>query len=213
VGDQELVELMHRYVIKGLSDWCDCYGLEARRDKARDLQLRISESREEAVAVLYRNGEGTAVEFIPVPYLDAPKIEWAFFSPRRERDSTDGWVFDLFLLLEGGGHIGFRLEPADGFENGRHEFSHVQLSWRFGHKQVEPAGALKWLPDSYPAFPLPGYGSLDRFLMLVVALHGFPGGTEVLLRELVQNRPARARELEDRLSGLLSRQENGGSTE
>jgi len=79
----------------------------------------------------------------------------------------------------------------------------VQLSWRFGHRLVEPAGALSWLPDSYPAFPLPGKEPLDRFLMLVVALHGFPGGTHALLREIDPSRPARVREFASRLGGLL----------
>ena len=213
MADQELVELMRRYVRKGVSEWCEDYPLEARRNTERTLKLQIAQSEHDAVTALYRNRRRTGAEFIPMPRLEAPKkIKWAFFAPRRETaDSADGWMFDLFLLLERGRHIGFRLEPADGYEDARHGFSHVQLSWRFGHRQVEPAGALKWLPDSYPAFPLPGSESMDRFLMLLVALHGFPVGTGELLREMDPSRPGWGKGFANRLSGLLGGRGNGGA--
>ena len=203
MADDGLTELMLPYVLRGVNEWCKDYPFEARRDTERTLNLRIAQSDSDAVAALYsRSAE--AVKFIPMPRLGAPKIEWAFFSPRCEApDSADGWVFDLFLLLEQGHHIGFRLEPADECGDARHGFSHAQLSWRFVHKSVEPAGALRWLPDSYPAFPLPGTESTDRFLMLLVALHGFPSGTEQLLREMDPNRPVRVRKFADRVNGLL----------
>ena len=210
--DEELVELMRLYVRKGVRDWRTHYPTHARRDTECTLKLRIAQNDHDAVAVLDGNRKRTGAEFIPMPRLDAPKIEWAFFAPRRKTaDPAAGWVFDLLLLLEQGRHIGFRLESADGYEDARHGFSHVQLSWRFRHRQVEPEAALKWLPDSYPAFPLPGNESTDRFLMLLVALHGFPTGTGELLREMDPGRPAWGKRFADRASRLLGGRGNSGA--
>lgn len=210
-GNDGLLELLQLYVRRGVIEWCEDHTAGERRDTARTVGLPIVESEHEALTALYQNNSDKGIDFIPMPRLDAPKIEWAFFAPRWEtRTSVDGWVFDLFLLLDQDRHLGFRLEPADGYVGGRHEFSHVQLSWRFGHKLVEPAQPLKWLPDSYPAFPLPGTESVDRFLMLLVALHGFPGGVGELLREIDPGRPIRARNLTKRVNGLLGGGRNGG---
>ena len=203
--ESELLELMKSYAIKGVEDWCSTYRESKRNDTARCLGAPIAQSTHDAVAAtLKQSATNGLVEFIPMPTLTDSAIEWAFFSPRRESDdSDDGWVFDLFLLLPGGKHIGFRLEPADRYPNARHGYSHVQLCWRFGHKAVQPASPLHWLPDSYPAFPLPGRESLDRFLILVVSMHGFPGGTPELLRDLQPGRPALAQQYAERLAGLL----------
>ena len=78
----------------------------------------------------------------------------------------------------------------------------MQLSWRFHGKQTEPEKPLKWLPDSYPAFPIPGKCSLDRFLMLVVALHGFPSSIQTLLQR-IELRPLQVKQYFKRVTDLL----------
>ena len=203
-GDGELLRLMQRYASKGVSDWRAYRRDRQRQETASYLGTSIAGSDQEAQAELKKGASGKGVGFIPMPQSEAAGIEWGFFAARREtQDAKDGWVFDLFLLLPEERHIGFRFEPADRYSDARHGFSHVQLSWRFVHRAVEPKLPLKWLPDSYPAFPIPGRESLDRFLMLVVAMHGYPGGTGDLLRDIEPNRATVVQQCTDRLHGLL----------
>ena len=212
--EDPLFNLMRAYSLKGISDWCEDYSMVARRDKAHALQLPIMDNAHQIGQMLNAGGGKEGIQFIPMPRVSVSQIERAFFAPRKKAtDADDSWEFDLFLLLPEGRHLGFRFERADEWKDARHGYSHVQLSWRFGHRCVTPANPLKWLPDSYPAFPVPGKGSLERFLMLVVALHGFPGGSKELFQELDPGRPVRVRQLAARVEDLLGVAGQGGGAE
>ena len=202
--EEQLLQLMRMYAQKGVEDWCAGRSAKARRDEERALGSAIAANTYD-VSQIVSPGRSRRTKFIPMPRIGASQIEWAFFCPWREAaDECNSWAFDLFLSLPKGRHIGFRFEPADVLKDARHGYSHVQLSWRFGHRTVTPANPLKWLPDSYPAFPVPGKGSLERFLMMVVSMHGFPGGTRKLLQDIDPGRPVRVREYTDRVGELLS---------
>ena len=224
VARTDLQELMYQYALKGIQDWKNSEIRKAKSSVQKLLNARIVETDFEASRAVDPVKHKGHEELVPMPKLTTDSIEWAFFTPRREVDDHDGeWMFDLVLLLPDhqppdsqppdsqppdsqppdSRHICFRLEPADQLEGTRHGYSHMQLSWRFHGKQTEPEKPLKWLPDSYPAFPIPGKCSLDRFLMLVVALHGFPSCTQTLLRYLKRERPVKAREFLKRVRVLL----------
>ena len=201
----ELQELMYQYMRKGMRDW---YGSEVREGQSDIEKLLGAEILREDDYLMSRavdpekhRGRETLV---PMPKLTTAQIVWAFFTPRQEAVGKGAeWTFDLVLLLPCNEHICFRLEPADRREDGRHGYGHMQLSWRFHGKRAIPKEPLKWLPDSYPAIPVPGTDSLDRFLMLVVALHGFPSGGEALLTELLRNQPTKIRVFLHRIRTLL----------
>ena len=63
-------------------------------------------------------------------------------------------------------------------------YSHVQFT-RTVLNSVCPFGPT-WLPTNDPAFPTPARDPLEMFLAMVVAVHGFHGGMDTLLREICQ---------------------------
>ena len=198
----ELEKLVCGYALVGADDWRQSRSEDKRRAVEQLLGARIAASRDDAARAVYQRMGGESTDLIPARKLTARNVEWAFFKPRQDRAEAQ-WMFDLVFWLKGHKHICFRLEPADGGENARHGYSHLQLSWRFNGRQSKPQRPLKWLPDSYPAFPIPGKCSSDRFLMLVAALHGFPACTSKVLEGIWAGRPRKGKEYVDRVRGLL----------
>ena len=94
-------------------------------------------------------------------------------------------AFDLFLFVKEQNCLAFRFEPPDK-PNWSHNYPHVQLSRDLLHRTVKPKGIPSWLPDSYPAFPLPSSDPLKMFLSLVTAVHGRHKGFESILVEMFQ---------------------------
>ena len=199
----EIEELMWRYARRGVRDWVQS-GESGRQEKVeKHLGARIVNNEEflEATAAL-TGGLAQVKGLIPVPDLSVGNIKWVFFKPLCTSDGE--LMFDLVFWLPGNKHIGFRLEPAHQYRDGRHKYSHVQLSSRFDDRRIVPADPLDWLPRSYPAFPVPGTHSLDRFLMLVVALHGFPDRTRTVLAEISVGRLGKGQAYVNRVHRLLN---------
>ena len=97
-------------------------------------------------------------------------------------------ALDLVTLADGG-QIAFRFEPGDA--RGRvHGYDHVQLSRSIGRRVAQLPATPEWLPDSYPAFPIPGKCAASRFFSMVVAMHGYPDGVRDVLTEMFSNRDA-----------------------
>ena len=194
---------MRSYALRGVKEWASTMGRGNSHTRAEEiLGARIANNEYLASTAVLAGGREEGSDLIPVPNLSVGNIEWAFFKPLPIDEGAE-LAFDIVLLLPGRKHIGFRLEPAHKDENGRHAYSHVQLSSRFRRRKVVPENPLDWLPKSYPAFPVPGTCSLDRFLMLVVALHGFPSCARTVLRSLCETRPTQFREYFGRVSALL----------
>lgn len=198
----DVEELMRRYALAGVKDWQQSRSEREQRIVERELGAKILVSEHDVGWAVGRERKRQEACLVPARGLTTNDVNWAFFVPRREVKNAE-WMFDLIFWLPEGKHICFRLEPADREDGARHGYSHVQLSWRFNGKQSTPRSPLKWLPDSYPAFPIPGKCSLDRFLMLVVALHGFPACTRTVLDDIWTGRASKGREYFDRVQGLL----------
>lgn len=199
----DLEELVCRYALAGVEEWQRSKSTAARLTAAQLLCTKVAASEHDATQAVYNRKTGENGCLLPARELTASDIEWAFFKPRQDAAEAQ-WMFDVVFWLKDQKHICFRLEPADGGKDARHGYSHVQLSWRFNGKQSVPRKPLRWLPDSYPAFPVPGKCSLDRFLMLVTALHGFPACTSTVLERLWIGRPKKCKEYVDRVRGLLN---------
>ena len=199
----EVEELMRRYALAGVKDWQQSDKRMARESIERQLGAKIAASDHDATRAVDQQRGGRNRYLVPARRLTADNVEWAFFKPRRETVDAE-WMFDVVFWLPNCKHICFRLEPAARNGEARHGYDHVQLSWRFNGKQSVPQEPLKWLPDSYPAFPMPGKCSLDRFLMLVAALHGFPACTRTVLAEIWTGWPRRGQEYVDRVHSLLN---------
>ena len=200
---------MKRYALQGTRDWVESEKSGRKVYVEKLLGARIADTEYlAATAVRAHNVAqskevGDFADLLPVPDISVKNIEWAFFKPRRVAAGAE-LMFDLVFWLPGGRHICFRLEPAHQHENGRHGYSHVQISSRIDGKQLVPEKPLDWLPTSCPAFPVPGTCSLDRFLMLVVALHGFPARTSMVLAEIWTGRLREGQEYVNRVRRLLN---------
>ena len=194
--------LMRQYALHGVRDWGKSKNDRDKTRTERMLGARIAHTEYLAVKAIYPQRPVCQRYFIPTPELSVSNIDWAFFLPRRASADAE-LMFDLVFSLPGSRHIGFRLEPGHRNGGGRHGYGHVQLNSRYDGKEIEPEKPLDWLPNRYPAFPLPGAGSLDRFLMLVVALHGFPNCTQTVLRSVCE-RPMQFRSYFGRAQHLLS---------
>lgn len=115
---------------------------------------------------------------VPMP-CERKGMAGAFFAPVSSSIAEPS--FDLVVMMTKG-NIAFRFEPGD--EDGwAHGYGHVQLSRSIGHRSLTLPGSLDWLPDSYPAFLVPGQCVASRFLAMIVAMHGYPKGTSEILDE------------------------------
>ncbi len=45
----------------------------------------------------------------------------------------------------------------------------------------------QWLPDSYPAFPVPAEDWTEMFIAMITAVHGHQGGVDSLIRDLFED--------------------------
>ena len=45
----------------------------------------------------------------------------------------------------------------------------------------------QWLPDSYPAFPIPAEDWIEMFLAMMTAVHGHRDGIDGLIRDLFKD--------------------------
>ena len=185
----DLFDLMEQYALRGLDDWRNNTGEDLQRRARECLGMAIADTDWE-VRMLIRNAcNGGAIgqqKFIPMPNHRHEGIERCFFLPIREHgDENIKMAFDLFLLVDEENCLAFRFEPADPPEQS-HNYGHVQLSRRLLRRTIEPSGIPSWLPDSYPAFPVPSSDPLKMFLSMATAVHGYAGGIESVLQDLFQ---------------------------
>ena len=203
-------ELMRRYALRGFEEW---KGLDrSLRNAAKGVVGgRIASDAGRVPQVIVG---GTDPAFLPMramPALKKAGYEWCFFLPVAESGQLVALILLLFAVgdseaTEEGKSLAFRFEKGDP-GTGLHEYWHMQ----FTQKVKLPSatgfameGVTHGLPDSWPAFPVPGESWLDVFLVMLTAVHGFPGGVDVVLQDLWQRagRSDGARECMARLRAI-----------
>lgn len=123
----------------------------------------------------------SAPRFLPMarlPALQKAGYVWGAFLPVR----SDGHLDALYLLLpakDAPHSLAFRFEKGD--VGSLHGFWHMQFARKVklaDGSDLSLKGVPEWLPDSWPAFPIPGDSWLDVFLVMLAAVHGFGGADD-----------------------------------
>ena len=205
----ELDTLMLLYARRGINDWNQAGGKKMRRRASQCIGVDIADNEkdvERTIRMDFSKDSSCAehLKFIPMPKFNTKGIERCFFSPiaRRTKDGLN-LSFDLFILVARTDCLAFRFEPSHG-QNSPHSYPHAQLSRELRLKTIRPTVPC-WLPNSYPAFPIPARDPLGMFLSMAVAVHGFRGGVEELIKEMFQEAqyPSQARKYVKRLENML----------
>ena len=205
----ELDTLMVLYARRGIGDWNQAGGKKMRRRASQCIGVDIADNERDAKQTIYtdfsRASSSTGhLKFIPMPKFNMKGIERCFFSPvARRMKGGLRLSFDLFVLVARTDCLAFRFEPSHG-RNSPHSYSHAQLSRELRLKTIKPTVPC-WLPNSYPAFPIPARDPLGMFLAMTVAVHGFRGGMDKLIKEMFQEAqsPGQARKYVEKLEDLL----------
>ena len=131
--------------------------------------------------------------------------------PKKVRGELSSLI--LFILVDRDKNsLAFRLECSS---EGSHGYSHLQLTPKleklgligWGEGDEQGGGLPKWLPDSYPAFPVPAENWTEMFLAMMTAVHGHRGGVDDLIKDILreENRAQDVRKYIDVLDKMLSR--------
>lgn len=174
----DIKKVLRLYAQRGISEWRADAPRHVKRAAENCLGAGIAEKNEEMWQVVH----GNVKHFVPMPKVK--KIDWCFFLPRLPSDPSIIWSFDVVLLRQNN-TLGMRFEPSHGF-GGAHGYSHVQFCRELDKKTIPLSGVPQWLPISYPAIPIPAKDSLEMFLSVGVAMHGYRGGMASLLQEIFQ---------------------------
>lgn len=166
----------------------------------------------EAIEESKRANAGGSPRFFPVPdtcrrwkgkRFDRPRV--SLFALSYPDGVQSHIAFDLISFVSPEEHrycLVFRFEPADELRYS-HGYPHIQFSRSLLRRAVPIGCVPSWLPDGYPAFPLPARDSTEMFLSMAVAVHGFEGGMKQLIEKLFQDRPLDVRKYLKRVEDLL----------
>ena len=184
--DTLLKELVTEYARKGVEDW-KRLPQDLQRAARKYLGNRIIDSEHQFWNQVPKE---TQDSFFPMPRRKEKKNLYCCFFRMRRKTS-----FELFVLVGCQNSLAFRFEPADEGASA-HNYPHMQLCVRFQDLDPPPTGVPNWLPDSYPAFPLPASNPTKLFLAMLTSIHGRSGGVDEILREMFQqaNKTAQWRE-------------------
>ena len=176
-----LIGLMRPYALRGFEDWKERTSKEIQDQARASLQFQIVESEED---VEFQISNPRSTKFLPMPNCRHRGIVRCFFMPRGFLDGDQrNLAFYLFLMIRESNNLSFRIEPADQSDHA-HNYAHIQFCTKIiGRDTLSPIGTPIWIPDSYPAFPLPSSDPLGLFLAMVTAVHGRAGGIESILRK------------------------------
>lgn len=178
---------MKLYARRGVADWNNAPS--ASKQVAQfALSNRIAEHEWQAFRTIDANLKGGSDErcmYIPMPMINHRDILHCFFSPIKLEGEM---AFDLVLIVGDDQSLGFRFEPADKTEDSSHGYGHVQFN-HLMQKSIEVKGIPKWLPDSYPAFPMTSSEPLQMFLLMATSVHGYPNGMVTVLDRVFHDKP------------------------
>ena len=203
----DLDKLMLAYSRKGMQDWRDA-DAALKSAARRCLRNAIAEQQQDVNFTV--DGRHTDPQFIPMPRHEGADFEWCFFLPKKVNGELRSLILFILVNCARRDCIAFRFE---GSQRGRHGYAHLQLTSKLknlgltatpdvdGQSQCLP----EWLPDSYPAFPIPARNWTEMFLAMVTAVHGHSGGVDVLIQEIFQEvqRPHDARRCMNVLEKML----------
>ena len=204
----DLNRLILEYSKKGIIDWND-EGHDLKAKSMKCLSNAVVEKGDD-VERMIGNTQANSL-FVPMPKISGRGFEWCFFLPKIKNGNLKSLI--LFLLVNRARQdcLAFRFESS-GRRNTPHGYPHMQLTRRIAESSSVKnlQGVPEWLPDSYPAFPIPAHDSLEMFLCMVTAVHGFRGGIDALLEDVFQKagRPNDARAYKRKLDEILNRNAN-----
>jgi len=192
--ENKLQILMRLCSERGLREWHDADDV-LRSTAAKCLSEKIAENSKQIQDAI-RGKAGRLYIPMPLPPRKSKSrrsghrgFERCFFCPKNSNGQLVSLI--LFLLIDLAGKcLVLRFETDHG-QDTTHGYSHVQLTRRDG--QLDFPCTPNWLPDSYPAVPVPACDSLDLFLSMMTAVYGFPSGMDTLIMEVFQG-PARAKD-------------------
>ena len=188
-------EFVRQYALWGVERWNNEVPSDLRHRAKKGLGHSVVIAEHEAIASRAVNGssryQGSGLVLIPMP-CEAKGVCCAFFAPvTRSNGSTS---FRL-VILAGEGHLAFRIEPADTAAGWTHRYDHIQLCKTIERGGIPLPNAPDWLPESYPAFPIPGNCQVSRFLAMVISMHGLElVEVDKILRRVIPNRSSLRRE-------------------
>ena len=175
---RNIYSLLLPYSMRGLQDWQQKASKDLK-DKARGLLANeIAESKADIDDII----RGRSREkFIAMPKHGYKGLEWCFFSPRMAKGGLVSLILFVLVNRARKDYIAFRFESSP---RGPHGYSHLQLT-----RRSSPSGSTlpvpQWLPQSYPAFPVPARNWTEMFLVMATAVHGRVGGVDDVLRNIL----------------------------
>ena len=206
---EDLKKLMFAYSLRGMSDWRDA-NASLKRTAMRCLCNGIAEQPHDVHLTVH--GWDTHPQFVPMPRHESGDFEWCFFLPKKAHGQLESLLLFILVNRKDDNCIAFRFECSD---EGRHAYSHVQLTSKLSKSglsamydvdvQNTQSGFLPlWLPDSYPAFPVPARDWTEMFLAMMTAVHGRHGGVDDVIRDLFEaGSGAHARLYHEKLQEML----------
>ena len=200
-------ELLLNYARLGVRRWSGESPL--LKTKAREIRVDIAatpSAAEFAVTTPYRVGgiAGRQPVLIPMP-CGQRKVYAAFFAPwLGSSHAPDQLSFDLVVLVRQGKPIAFRIEPGSDYPRTSHGYDHIQLNESLFGGKTKLANVLSPLAMTYPAFPIPSKSTIDRFLALAVAMHGYPSGVDTIFREAFNGQPLKIQSYMNLTRSLLT---------
>ncbi len=191
-----LKSVLSLYARRGVDEWRDA-PREIRKAAYRYVTVGIADKQAEIGPALLDRGKSYLV---PMPKVKG--IDWCFFKPRSLYGPSLMCSFDV-LLLCGEKTLGLRFEPPEEVSS-THGYTHVQFSRKLAHRTLPIRSVPDWLPTSYPAVPIRATNSLELFLSLGIAMHGFPDGMVGILRDIFGNKTREAQHYIKILRRLVS---------
>lgn len=198
---ERLMRLLHVYSVRGYNDWKRVKKAKHRQAVRALFSNAVVENERDVEKTLERvfDGEEHRELVVPMPECAARDVDWCFFLPMNA-EQDEKMILRFFLLVKctGNNWLAFRFEK--GGRRTRHGYGHVQFCKDI--PAVVDGLGPDWLPCKDPAFPTCARDSFELFLAMVMAVHGFPGGTDVLLVDIFQ-KASEAKPYKKRLARML----------
>ncbi len=129
-------------------------------------------------------GQDEIFGFLPMPKPSGNDFSLGFFIPKFRHMEKQKFLcsYDIMLWIDNdengsvdqirrGKTIAFRLEPADQ-DSSPHAYPHIQISRAIRAPAIRTS-VPKWVPESYPAFPMGLASPVGFFAAVVTSVHGY----------------------------------------
>lgn len=238
MSDLKLLDkLLRKYALKGVADWRDA-DPKIKTMATCCLKGMVVENADDIESVINQklHRRFSAPMFIPMA-AHTDKIKKAFFIPifEQHNNKVERVTIHLFMIVakldddetsENEGFVrsetnverfdgdarhrclAFRWEQAD-HNDSAHGYAHVQMCTNVLRNRPWHLGIPKWLPQSYPAFPICTNDPVEMFLSMATAVHGYGGNNDMrqMIRSIFESSNIgdanTARKCSNTLKGLL----------